>query len=185
MVEARDPFTAGHQRRVATLSCAIATMMGFPSDKIHGLNLAATIHDLGKIHIPAEILSKPGQLTKIEYDLIKTHSQTGYDIIKDVQFPWWPVGQMVLQHHERLDGSGYPQGLKGKQILPEVKILAVADVVEAMASHRPYRPSLGVDAALGEITKHRGVLYDPEAVDCCIALFRDNSFGFDSRQSPA
>ena len=183
MVESRDPFTAGHQRRVAALSCAIARKMGFSADKIHGIGLAATIHDLGKIHIPAEILSKPGKLSKIEYDLIKTHSQAGYNIIKDVQFPWWPVGQMVLQHHERLDGSGYPQGLKDKQILPEVKILAVADVVEAMMSHRPYRPSLGVDAALEEISRQRGVLYDPEAVDCCIALFRDNSFDFDSRQS--
>jgi PAS domain S-box-containing protein len=179
MVEARDPYTAGHQRRVAALACAIAGEMGFSADRIHGLELAATIHDLGKIHIPAEILSKPGHLNKIEFELIKGHAQAGYDIIKDVQFHWWPVAEMVLQHHERLDGSGYPQGLKGEQILLEAKILAVADVVEAMVSHRPYRPGLGVDAALEEITRNSGVLYDPEVVDSCIALFRENKFNFE------
>lgn len=178
MVEARDPYTAGHQRRVAALSCAIAGEMGFPAEKIFGLNLAATIHDLGKIHIPAEILSKPGILNKIEFELIKIHSQAGYDIIKDVEFPW-PIAQMVLQHHERLDGSGYPQGLKGDQVLPEAKILAVADVVEAMSSHRPYRAGLGLEAALAEIAAHRGVLYDPAVVDSCIALFKENKFTFD------
>lgn len=178
MVEARDPYTAGHQRRVASLACAIAGEMGFSADKIHGLNLAATIHDLGKIHIPAEILSKPGHLSKIEFDLIKGHSQAGYDIIKDVQFHWWPVAQMVLQHHERLDGSGYPQGLSGDQILPEARVLAVADVVEAMVSHRPYRPGLGLDAALEEIIKHRGVLYDADVVDSCLVLFKENKFEF-------
>jgi PAS domain S-box-containing protein len=178
MVEARDPYTAGHQRRVALLACAIADKMGFSDDKIHGLNLAATIHDLGKIHIPAEILSKPGHLNKIEFDLIKGHAQAGYDIIKDVQFHWWPVAQIVLQHHERLDGSGYPQKLSGNQILPEAKVLAVADVVEAMVSHRPYRPGLGLDAALEEITKHRGVLYDAGVVDSCLALIKDKEFEF-------
>jgi PAS domain S-box-containing protein len=178
MVEARDPYTAGHQRRVASLACAIAGEMGFSVDKIHGLELAATIHDLGKIHIPAEILSKPGHLNKIEFELIKGHAQAGYDIIKDVQFHWWPVAQMVLQHHERLDGSGYPQGLKGDQILPEANILAVADVVEAMVSHRPYRPGLGFEAALEEITKNRGVLYDSAVVDSCLALFREKKFEF-------
>jgi putative two-component system response regulator len=139
----------------------------------------ASIHDLGKIRVPAEILSKPGKLNPIEYELVKVHSQTGYDIIKDIQFPL-PIAQMVLQHHERLDGSGYPQGLKDGQILLEAKILAVADVVEAMLSHRPYRPGLGADAALEEITKHRGLLYDPAAVDSCVSLFRDKKFVFEN-----
>lgn len=178
-VEVRDPYTAGHQRRVAALASAIAREMGLPEEKIRGLYLAATIHDLGKIHLPAEILSKPGYLTAVEYELVKTHPQTGYNIIKDVEFPW-PIAQMVLQHHERLDGSGYPEGLKGDAILHEAKILAVADVVEAMSSHRPYRPGLGMDAALEEIAKRRGVLYDPGAVDCCLALFRENRFTFSS-----
>jgi PAS domain S-box-containing protein len=179
-VEARDPYTAGHQRRVAVLSSAIAREMGLPAETIHSISLAASIHDLGKIRIPAEILSKPGRLNAIEYELIKSHPQTGYDIIKDIQFPL-PIAQMVLQHHERMDGSGYPQGLKDGQILPEAKILAVADVVEAMLSHRPYRPGLGADAALEEITRNRGVFYDPEVVDKCIALFREKKFDFGSR----
>ncbi len=174
-VEARDLYTAGHQRRVAVLASAIAHEMGLPDDKIRGLYLAATIHDLGKIRIPAEILSKPGALNPVEFELIKTHPQTGYDIIKDVKFPW-PIAQMVLQHHERLDGGGYPQRLPGEQMLVEAKILAVADVVEAMSSHRPYRPGLGLDVALAEITKQRGVLYDAEVVDSCIALFREKKF---------
>ena len=174
-VEARDLYTAGHQRRVAVLATAIAREMGLSEHKIHGLYLAATIHDLGKIRTPAEILSKPGTLNPVEYELIKLHPQTGYDIIKDVQFPW-SIAQMVLQHHERLDGSGYPQGLLGGQILLEAKILCVADVVEAMSSHRPYRPGLGVDAALAEITKQRGVFYDPDVVDSCIKLFREKKF---------
>ncbi len=165
---------------MAALARAIAQEMGLPDDEIRGLYLAATIHDLGKIHIPAEILSKPTRLRPVEFDLIKTHSQTGYDIIKDAQFPW-PIAQMVLQHHERLDGSGYPQHLKDEQMLSEAKILAVADVVEAMSSDRPYRPGLGLDAALEEITKQRGVLYDPLVVDSCIRLFRENKFAFDAK----
>ncbi len=177
-VEARDPYTAGHERRVAVLAAAIAREMGLSDETIHGISLAASIHDLGKIRVPAEILSKPGRLNSIEFELVKVHSQTGYDIIKDIQFPL-PIAEMVLQHHERLDGSGYPQGLKDEQILPEAKILAVADVVEAMLSHRPYRPGLGADAALEEITKHRGVLYDPVVVDSCISLFRDKKFVFE------
>jgi PAS domain S-box-containing protein len=179
-VEARDPYTAGHQQRVAELASAIAREMGLSDEVIHGISLAASIHDLGKIRIPAEILSKPGKLNPIEYELIKGHSQTGYDIIKDIQFPL-PIAQMVWEHHERLDGSGYPQGLKDGQILPEAKILAVADVVEAMSSHRPYRPGLGLDAALDEITKNRGVLYDPKVVDSCLALFRENTFHFERK----
>lgn len=177
-VEARDPYTAGHQRRVAALASSIAREMGLSEDKLHGLYLAASIHDLGKIRIPAEVLSKPGMLLNFEYELVKTHPQTGYDIIKDVQFPW-PIAQMVLQHHERLDGTGYPQGLKAEQILLEAKILAVADVVEAMSSYRPYRPGLGLEAALEEVTKQRGVLYDPAVVDSCISLFREKQFTFD------
>jgi PAS domain S-box-containing protein len=179
-VEARDPYTAGHQRRVAALASSIAREMGLSEDKLHGLYLAASIHDLGKIRIPAEVLSKPGMLLNFEYELVKTHPQTGYDIIKDVQFPW-PIAQMVLQHHERLDGSGYPQKLKGEQILLEAKILAVADVVEAMSSYRPYRPGLGLEAALEEVTKQRGVLYDPAVVDSCISLFREKQFTFDNK----
>jgi PAS domain S-box-containing protein len=178
-VEARDPYTAGHQQRVALLASAIAREMGLSSEIVHGISLAASIHDLGKIRVPAEILSKPGRLNQIEYELVKGHSQTGYDIIKHIQFPL-PIAQMVLQHHERLDGSGYPQGLKDGQILLEARILAVADVVEAMSSHRPYRPGLGADAALQEITDHRGVYYDPVVVDNCIALFREKKFDFES-----
>jgi PAS domain S-box-containing protein len=179
-VETRDPYTAGHQRRVAALASAIASDMGLPEDKIHGLYLAASIHDLGKIRIPAEVLSKPGMLNTFEYELVKTHPQTGYDIIKDVQFPW-PIAQMVLQHHERLDGTGYPQKLKAEQILFEAKILSVADVVEAMSSFRPYRPGLGLEAALDEITTKRGVLYDSAVVDSCVALFRENRFTLDGK----
>jgi PAS domain S-box-containing protein len=179
-VETRDPYTAGHQRRVAALASAIAREMGLPEDRLHGLYLAASIHDLGKIRIPAEVLSKPGMLNTFEYELVKTHAQTGYDIIKDVQFPW-PIAQMVLQHHERLDGSGYPQKLKGEQILFEARILAVADVVEAMSSYRPYRPGLGLEAALEEITKQRGVLYDPAVVDSCVVLFREKKFALDNK----
>ncbi|MBU1214697.1 MAG: PAS domain S-box protein [Gammaproteobacteria bacterium] len=179
-VEARDPYTAGHQRRVAILASAIAHEMGLSESKIQGLYLAATIHDLGKVSLPAEILSKPTQLNSFEYDLIKTHSQIGHDIIKDVQFPW-PIAPMILQHHERLNGSGYPQGLTGEQMQEEAKILAVADVVEAMSSDRPYRPGLGLDAALDEIVKQRGVLYEPVVVDCCIALFRAKQFTFEPK----
>ncbi len=177
-VEARDPYTAGHQRRVAVLASAIARELGISDDKLHGLYLAASIHDLGKIRIPAEILSKPGKLNPVEFELIKTHPQAGYDIIKDLQFPW-SIAQMVLQHHERLNGSGYPQGLKAEQILLEARILAVADVVEAMSSHRPYRPGLGLDSALEEIARQRGVLYDPAVVDSCIALFKEKKFAFE------
>jgi putative nucleotidyltransferase with HDIG domain len=174
-VEARDPYTAGHQRRVGELATAIAREMGLPDEQVNGIHLAAIIHDLGKIHVPAEILSKPGKLTDIEFMLIKTHPQAGYDILKNVKFPW-PIADIVLQHHEKLDGSGYPQGLKKEQILLESKIICVADVVEAMSSHRPYRPGLGIDAALEEITRGRGTHYDPQAVDACMALFREKKY---------
>lgn len=170
--ELRDPYTAGHQRRVAELAVAIAKEMGLPEEKVHGIHLAASIHDLGKIHVPAEILSKPGQLTDIEFMLIKTHPQTGNDILKDIYFPW-PIAEIIRQHHEKLDGTGYPHGLKGDEILLESRILTVADVVEAMSSHRPYRPTLGIDVALKEIERGRGTAYDPVVVDACLKLFHE------------
>jgi HD-GYP domain-containing protein (c-di-GMP phosphodiesterase class II) len=178
-IESRDPYTAGHQRRVAELTVAIARDLDLPEEDIRGLQLAATIHDLGKIHIPAEILSKPGRLTPLEYELIKTHSEAGYEILKDIAFPW-PIAELVLQHHERINGSGYPRGLQGEQISVGARILAVADTVEAMSSHRPYRPGFGIDAALKEIAKNRGRLYDPSATDACIKLFREKRFAFSS-----
>ena len=182
-VEMRDAYTAGHQHRVADLASAIARKIGLPEAQIEGLYLAATIHDVGKINVPSDLLSKPSKLTSLEYQMIQTHAQTGYDIVKGINFPW-PIAQMILQHHEKLDGSGYPQRLKGDAMLPEAKILAVADVVEAMMSHRPYRPALGVDAALAEIEKHKGRLFDPAAVDACVTLFRTKEFEFD-RVAPA
>lgn len=174
-VEMRDPYTAGHQQRVAELAFALATEMGLPEERTRATRLAALIHDIGKINVPAEILSKPGQISELEFSLIKAHSELGYDILKRIDFPW-PIAQIVLQHHERLNGSGYPRGLAGQDILLEARILGVADVVEAMASHRPYRPSLGIDAALREIALKRGVLYDPQVVDACRRLFADQRF---------
>jgi len=174
-VETRDPYTAGHQQRVAKLASAIAQEMGLPEDQINGLHLAATIHDLGKIHIPAEILAKPGKLSNIEFELIKTHPQEGYNILKGVAFPW-PIADTILQHHERMDGSGYPQGLKDGEIILEARILAVADVVEAITSHRPYRPGLGIEAAIEEIERNRGVRYDSDVVDACLRLFREQNY---------
>ncbi|HUU38459.1 MAG TPA: HD domain-containing phosphohydrolase [Candidatus Desulfaltia sp.] len=176
-IEIRDPYTAGHQRRVSKLSCAIARELGMPETQIEGLRVAGDIHDIGKIYVPAEILSKPGQITAIEYGIIKTHPQVGYDILKTIKFPW-PVAQIVLQHHERLDGSGYPLGLVGDQILKESRILTVSDIVEAMSSHRPYRPARGIDEALDEITKNKGLFYDSAVVDICVRLFRENQFRF-------
>jgi PAS domain S-box-containing protein len=174
-VETRDPYTAGHQRRVADLARSIATKMGLSSDQIDGLRMASVIHDIGKISVPAEILSKPTKLNDIEFSLIKIHSQAGYDILRDIEFPW-PIARIVLEHHERMDGSGYPNGLTGENLLVESRILAVADVVEAIASHRPYRPGRGIDAALDEIAKNKGLLYDPEAVDACLKLFREEGY---------
>jgi len=176
-VETRDPYTAGHQQRVADLARQIAREMSVDTDRLFGLGLAALVHDIGKIGVPAEILSKPTKLTKLEFNLIQTHAQTAYDILKDMEFPW-PIAEIVYEHHERLDGSGYPRGLKGVEISLEARILAVADVVEAMSSHRPYRPGLGIDAALAEIAKNSGVLYEPEAVDVCLRLFREKGFTF-------
>jgi len=176
-VGARDPYTEGHQQRVAQLSCAIAEKMGLDKQQIEGLKMGASIHDIGKINLPAEILSKPTKLTDIEYALIKNHAQVGYDILKDITFPW-PVADIIHQHHERLDGSGYPQGLKGDEICLEARIVAVADTVEAMASHRPYRAGLGMDEALQKIETHRGLWFDPAAVDACLTLFREKKFTF-------
>ncbi len=177
-VEMRDIYTAGHQRHVANLSAAIAREIGLPEGQIEGLFLAGMIHDVGKINVPTELLSKPGRLTPLEYQMIQTHVQSGYEIVKGIKFPW-PLGQIILQHHERLDGSGYPNRLKGDALLIESKILAVADVVDAMMSHRPYRPALGLDAALGEIASGKGRLYEPAVVDVCITLFRQKGFKFD------
>ena len=177
-VEARDPYTAGHQRRVADLAAAIAHEMGMTEERIHGIRLAGSIHDLGKIQIPAEILAKPRKLTAVEYSLIKEHPEAGYNILKDIQYPW-PIAEMVRQHHEKLDGSGYPHGLKNDQILLDARILTVADVVEAMASHRPYRPALGIDSALGEIEQGRGNAYDPSVVDACLRIFREGRFSLE------
>lgn len=174
-VDMRDSYTGGHQRRVANICVHIATELGLSKERIHGLHLAATIHDLGKIACPADILSKPGHLSTNEYNIIKEHPQAGFNILKDVDFPW-PIAQIVLQHHERIDGSGYPQGLTGDDILLESKILSVADVVEAMASHRPYRPALGVEAALNEIKTHRGTLFDADVVDKCIRIFHEQGY---------
>jgi len=179
-VEMRDPYTAGHQQRVSDLSSVMATEMGFSKDEIMGVRMAGVLHDIGKIAIPAEILSKPGLLNKTEFELIKNHSQVGYDILKTIQFPW-PLSQIVLQHHERIDGSGYPNGLLGKEILIESRILGVADVVEAMASHRPYRAALGIDKALEEISINKGKLYDAEVVNACLRVFKDKGFGFKLR----
>lgn len=177
-VESRDPYTAGHQKRVADLARAIAAELGMPPAQAEGIRIAGVIHDLGKMSIPAEILTTPRKLSDIEYSLVKTHPSTGRDILKDVDFDW-PVAEMVHQHHERMDGSGYPRGLKGDEIMPEARILAVADVVEAIASHRPYRPALGIEAALNEVASRRGILYDTPAVDACLKLFRERGYTFD------
>jgi HD-GYP domain-containing protein (c-di-GMP phosphodiesterase class II) len=181
-VDQRDPYTAGHERRVADLCVHIAQKLGLPEDRTHGLHLAASIHDLGKIGIPAEILSKPGLLTPTQFNLLKEHAQLGYDILKDVAFPW-PIADMILQHHERLDGSGYPQGLKGDAISLEARILAVADVVEAMSSHRPYRAAQGVDVALDEILAQRGKFYDAQVADACVSVFREDGYTFPAQAS--
>ncbi len=177
MIEAKDPYTSGHQHRVCQLAVPLARELGLSEDKVEGIRIASLIHDIGKIGIPTEILSKPTRLTDMEFILIKDHSQIGYDILKSIDFPW-PVARIVLQHHERLNGTGYPNKLKGDEIILEAKIIGVADVVEAMSSHRPYRPALGIDKALGEISKNKGTLYEPEVVDACIKLFKEKRFKF-------
>ena len=176
-VETRDPYTAGHQRRTSDIARCIAHEMGLSSEQVDGIRMAGVIHDLGKISVPAEILSKPGTIGETEYSLIKDHPQTGYDILKGIDFNW-PVAEIVRQHHERMDGSGYPFGLSGNDILLEARVIGVADVIEAMSSHRPYRPALGVEKAFDEIEKKRGTLYDPNVVDATVKLFKMEKLQF-------
>jgi putative nucleotidyltransferase with HDIG domain len=178
IVEHRDPYTAGHQKRTARVACAIAGQLGLSEERIEGLRMAGIIHDIGKIYVPAEILSKPGRLTAPEFSMVKMHAQVGHDILKDIKFPW-PIAQIVLQHHEKIDGSGYPQGLKGNEILLEARILNVADMVEAISSHRPYRPAIGLDKALDELEEKSGILYDAAIVAACLSLFREKGFKLD------
>ena len=173
-VEMRDPYTAGHQRQVADLASAIAVKMGIPREQRDSIHLAGTIHDIGKMQVPTEILSKCGKLTELEFDMIKTHSQAGYDILKTIEFQW-PIAEFVLQHHERMDGSGYPSGLKGESILIEARILSVADVVDAIVPHRPYRSALGIEKAQEEIFDNRGIVYDSDVVDACLSIISENN----------
>lgn len=173
--EMRDPYTTGHERRVAEIAVAISAELCFDRNQQEGIRVAGYLHDVGKIKLPAEILSKPGKLTENEYNLIKDHAQSGYDVLSRVDFPW-PIADVALQHHERIDGSGYPQNLKRESIIIEARIIAVADVVEAMSSHRPYRPGLGIEKALAEIEQGRALIYDENVVDACLKLFRENGF---------
>ncbi len=175
--ERRDPYTAGHHRGVAELATALALELGVEAAEVEGVTMAANIHDIGKIAVPIEILAKPGRLTALEMELVKSHSRVGYEIVAGIELPW-PVAQMILQHHERMDGSGYPAGLSGEAILPGARVIAVADVVEAMANHRPYRPALGLDEALEEISAGRGRLYDEAAAEACLRLFAEGRFCF-------
>ena len=176
MVELRDPYTAGHQNRVGLIASAIASEMGWEKDRCEALELMGLVHDIGKISVPAEFLTKPTKLSPYEFEIIKGHAQAGYEILKDLHFDDLPVADIVHQHHERMNGSGYPQGLKGEQILPEARILAVADVLESMASYRPYRPALGIDKALSEIETNSGKLYDPDVVNALLRLVREKNF---------
>ncbi|HEX7534044.1 MAG TPA: HD domain-containing phosphohydrolase [Syntrophales bacterium] len=180
IVETRDPYMAGHQKRVAELARSIAAEMNLSEEIIDGIGMADLIHDLGKISVPAEILGQPRQLTDVEYSLVKTHPDTAYQLLKKIDF-YRPVALIVYQHHERINGTGYPQGIKGEDILLEAKILGVADVVEAICRHRPYRAASGIDKALKEISQYSGVLYDPEVVDACTKLFSEKGFRFKSR----
>ncbi len=177
-IGARDPYTAEHQHRVTQLACAIGAEMGLDAEQLRELRVAGSLHDLGKVAVPLEILSKPGKLTDIEFSLVKTHPQVGYDILKPLKFPA-RINQIILQHHERMDGSGYPLGLKGEEILLEARILTVADVVEAIFAFRPYRAGLGIDKAMDEIKENRGRFYDPEVVDTCLRLCTEGGFAFD------
>ena len=171
----RDPYTTSHEKRVAEIAVAISAELGFDSDRQHGMRVVSYLHDVGNIHIPEKILFKPGKLTDIEYSLVKSHSQTSYDALKHVAFPW-PVAEVAFQHHERFDGTGYPRGLKGEEIIMEARILSVVDVVEAMSSHRPYRSGLGIDRALDEIKRGRGITYDATVVDACLKLFNEKGY---------
>ncbi len=182
ITEKRDPYIAGHQQRVTRLACAIAREMGLAEERIAGIRVAGMIHDIGKINIPTEVLRKPGKLSEIELALVKTHAQAGFDLLKATAFQW-PVAQILLQHHERIDGSGYPRGLMGEDVLLEARILGVADVVEAMVSRRSYRLAFDLDEALGEIIRNKGILYDPEVVDACLKLFTEKGFTFEEEMS--
>jgi hypothetical protein len=177
MAEQRDPYTAGHQRRVSELSCEIAKEMGVPEDIIEGIRIGALVHDVGKIGIPFELLTKPAILTQVELAIVKTHPEVGHSVLKTMDFPW-AVADIALQHHEHLDGSGYPRGLRGEAIRVEARIVGVADVVEAMACHRPYRPALGLGAALEHVSREAGALYDPAVVDACLHVFYERGFKF-------
>lgn len=179
LCETRDPYTASHQHRVAQIACAIAREMGLSEDRIEGIRIMGVIHDIGKVAVPSEILSKPGKISDYEFGIIKSHPKVAHDILKGLEFPW-PVAQAILQHHEKLNGSGYPSGLSGEDVILEARILSVSDVVEAMSAHRPYRPALGIDAALKEITKNKGTLYDATAVEACLKLFHQKHFKLES-----
>lgn len=181
-VEIRDPYTAGHQERVAMLACAIADKMGLAEERVNAIRFAGILHDIGKIRIPEAIINRPGKLLALEREMIKIHPQIGYDLLKNIPFPW-PIAEIVLQHHEKLDGSGYPRELKGNDILLEARILTVADVTEAESSHRPYRPTRGIESALREILSHRGTLYDADAVNACQELFTKDDFEFESQET--
>jgi putative nucleotidyltransferase with HDIG domain len=175
MMDLRDPYTSGHERRVGELAAVMGAELGLDEHAQRGLRVTGLVHDIGKITVPAEILARPGRLSEVELEMVRTHAQQGYEILREVDFPW-PVAEVVLQHHERMNGSGYPRGLSGEQICLEARIVAVADVVESMASHRPYRPGLGIDAALAEIESGAGTLYDPAVAAVCVRLFRDKGY---------
>jgi putative two-component system response regulator len=183
-LEMRDPYTAGHQQRVAHLACAIAAKLALPDEQIQAIRFAGILHDIGKIRIPTAILNRPGRLLEVEMEMIKLHPRVGFEILENIPAPW-PLAAIVHQHHERLDGSGYPQGLKGDQILREATILTDSDVVEAGSSYRPYRPARGIDVALEEITRHRGVRYAPEVVDACLELIQKEGFKLEPSERPA
>ena len=178
IVEIRDPYLRGHHQRVSKLATAIAQEMKLPQDKIEGVKIASLVHDVGKVNLPAEIVSKPSKLVEVEFNLVKNHPRTGYEILEKVDFPW-PIAEIVFQHQEKIDGSGYPRGLKGDEILIEAKILGVANAVEAMSSYKSYRPALSIDESLTEISKYENILFDPEVVDACLKLFKEKGFKFE------
>jgi len=178
IVEIRDPYLIGHHQRVSKLATAIAQEMKLPQDKIEGVKIASLVYDVGKVNLPAEIVSKPSKLVEVEFNLVKNHPRIGYEILKKVNFPW-PIAEIVFQHQEKIDGSGYPRGLKGTEILIEAKILGVANVVEAMSSYKSYRPALSIDESLMEISKYKNILFDPEVVDACLKLFKEKGFKFE------
>ena len=177
VVEIRDPYFTGHQQRVSKLATAIAQEMKLPQDKIEGVRFASLVHDVGKVNLPTEIVSKPSKLSEVEFNFIKNHPKVGYDILRKVDFPW-PIAEIVFQHQEKIDGSGYPRGLKGAEILIEAKILGVANAIEAMSSSRSYRPALSIDESLAEISKYKNILFAPKVVDTCIKLFKEKEFKF-------